>query len=530
MHSTNRRRNWGRPSHTLFLRVGLVLASCMASCSFALAMKPPAPASAPGKVMVLNTYGIWRFHCTLEPPVLASGQSVRLKYAWLNYKTPGPAREWSGPDFDDRAWDRGPVTLACKSAMLARVCLRGKFTVTNPADVGGLAIDVGYRGGLIVYVNGSEVHREHIAKGQALAEGPACGKRHLTDLAIPPGLVRKGVNVIGLEVVRTPYPEQTQNNVYEENSCQILSVKLTCGSPAGLVPNAVRPRDFQIWNADPLVADFDLDFGDQAEPLRPVIIAGARNGSFTGKIVAGSARPIRNLQVTAAELRGPGGTIPAANVRIRYGVPWGEYRQVNAGNRKLPTPYPAATQRLGALAEKPLAEFPVLADATDDYWPAFRPDATEIKPVRGAVVPIWISVKVPRDVPAGRYSGSVKVEAAGENPIEVPLEVRVAGWSLPDIQDFRTWVDMIECPDTLALEYKVPLWSDRHWELIAESFKRMGEAGGRTMYVPLIATPTWATSSRWSAGCGRATSTTTTSRSWTGTSMRPRRTWAGPSW
>ena len=50
------------------------------------------PASAPAKVMVLNTYGIWRFHCTIEPPVLASGESVKLKYAWLNQKTPGPAR------------------------------------------------------------------------------------------------------------------------------------------------------------------------------------------------------------------------------------------------------------------------------------------------------------------------------------------------------------------------------------------------------------------------------------------------------
>ena len=43
---------------------------------------------------------------------------------------------------------------------------------------------------------------------------------------------------------------------------------------------------------------------------------------------------------------------------------------------------PLYAQRLGALAEKPLAEFPVLADATDDYWPAIRPDAAEIKPVQ----------------------------------------------------------------------------------------------------------------------------------------------------
>jgi hypothetical protein len=67
------------------------------------------------------------------------------------------------------------------------------------------------------------------------------------------------------------------------------------------------------------------------------------------------------------------------------------------------------------------------------------------------------------------------------------LELRVADWTLPSTQDYRTWVDMIQCPDTLALEYHVPLWSERHWELIANSFKLIGETGSRTVYVPLIA-------------------------------------------
>lgn len=126
-----------------------------------------------GPIIVLHSYGIWRFQGTIEPPLLASGRNVELKYAWLNYKTPGPPPEWMSTHFDDRLWDRGPVTLACKSAMLARVCLRGKFTVTNPSAVGRLGLTVGYRGGLIVYVNGQEVHREHLTKGGTVAEGPA---------------------------------------------------------------------------------------------------------------------------------------------------------------------------------------------------------------------------------------------------------------------------------------------------------------------------------------------------------------------
>ena len=41
--------------------------------------------------------------------------------------------------------------------------------------------------------------------------------------------------------------------------------------------------------------DFDLDFGDPSEPLRPVRIAGPRNGACSGKVVVGSNDPIEHL-------------------------------------------------------------------------------------------------------------------------------------------------------------------------------------------------------------------------------------------
>ena len=100
------------------------------------------------------------------------------------------------------------MTLAVKTAMLSKVCLRGKFAVTDPAAVKGLSLSVGYQGGLVVYVNGKEVKREHIEAGKTLAEGPAGEDCKLTGLAIPSNLLRKGVNVIGLEVVRAPYAER----------------------------------------------------------------------------------------------------------------------------------------------------------------------------------------------------------------------------------------------------------------------------------------------------------------------------------
>jgi len=286
--------------------------------------------------------------------------------------------------------------------------------------------------------------------------------------------------------VRAPYPEATEDNVYEENSCQILRVRLTADGAGGLVPNAVRPDGFQVWTADPLAVDLNVDFGDRAEGVRPVVIVGARNGIFTGKVGVGSTTPIRGLKATAGDLTGDGGSIPSANVQVRYGIPWGDYRHVNAGQRRLPTPYMTKTMRLGALAEQPQAEFPVLPEPKEYQQLTFAPDAKDVPSPDGAVVPVWIRVRVPADVEAGTYAGTVSIEAESVEAVDVPVEVRVADWTLPDTQGLHTFVDMIQGPDTLALEYDVPLWSDEHWRLIAESFRLIGETGARTVYIPLI--------------------------------------------
>ena len=103
------------------------------------------------------------------------------------------------------------------------------------------------------------------------------------------------------------------------------------------------------------------------------------------------------------------------------------------------------------------------------------------------VVPVWILVKVPKEAGAGVYAGQVTLTATGMETQNVPVEVRVADWTLPDVADWRTWVDMIQSPDTLALEYGVPMWSEKHFELIEKSLKVIGESGNRMLYVPLIA-------------------------------------------
>ena len=136
-------------------------------------------------VVILDTSGYWRNYFVLSPPVVREGAELkRLKT--LTGETPLPPKEWTSPDFDDRAWARTPgrplpawnflhmhygqeidpaaldagfATVESSSPALARECLRGRFQVADPAAVAGLKLALRFRGGAVVCVNGREIAR-----------------------------------------------------------------------------------------------------------------------------------------------------------------------------------------------------------------------------------------------------------------------------------------------------------------------------------------------------------------------------------
>ena len=480
-------------------------------------------------VIVLDTSGFWRVHSTLKPPVIRLDEkllAVKLDRYWLDTDTPTAPAGWTAADFDDGAWLRAPALRSVRSPYLARLCMRGYFRVTDPAKVEGLRLSLDFHGGAAVYLNGRELARAHLpdgavsdstpaedypldafvgAKGELLGSDSrrdadaqrrvALRTRKLTGVAIPAASLRKGVNVLAIEIVRAPYHKVVEDKkqpgsrripggyTLAWNTCEIRRVQLTAESAGGLVAAAARPKGFQVWNGDVLVSDFDLDYGNPAEPLRPIRLVGIRNGCFSGKVVAGSTEPIRGLKAVAGDLAGKAGKIPASAVRVRYGLPWG-YQQLVIAYSGESQPYPRRPQLLEALSDEPLAEFPVSANSPAR---SYLQTPGQPEPVFGAVVPIWVTVQVPKAAAPGKYTGKLTIRADGQPPVSVPVELEVVGWTLPDSQDYRTWVELVQSPDTLALEYDVQPWSDRHFELIARSMDRIGEVGSRVVHVPLLA-------------------------------------------
>jgi hypothetical protein len=179
-----------------------------------------------------------------------------------------------------------------------------------------------------------------------------------------------------------------------------------------------------------------------------ISMVAARNGSACGKVWITSTDPIGGLKATQSDLKGPDGTIPAAQVRVSYPANW-ESTSWSQGPD-------------------------ILLDSPSTEAPAGKAQ-------------VWISVKVPKDAKPGVYTGQLMVEAKGLSRAVVPVKLDVRDWTLPDPQNYRAWVELMEQPDTLAVDYNVPLWSQKHWEMIAKSLQLIADTGSRVIYVPLIA-------------------------------------------
>ena len=241
------------------------------------------------------------------------------------------------------------------------------------------------------------------------------------------------------------------------------SVVLRCGIVLAALAvlgaaSAVRAQDKPAPAGAAAIRAYGCDVHDSADtdagaPAGVSIVA-ARNGTFSGKVVAvGGAiakATVSDLKLTpagAGSAAGAPAVIPASAIRITYAGP--------GGNRG---PSHIRPSGLDLLVESPPADPP------------------------SGKTPVWVTVKVPKDAQAGLYTGQLTLGS-----VSVPVKLDVRDWTLPDPQNYRTWVELVQSPDTLAVEYDVPLWSEKHWDLVAKSMRFIADTGSRVICIPLIA-------------------------------------------
>jgi Glycoside hydrolase 123, catalytic domain len=415
-----------------------------------------------------------------------------------------PPTDWRRPDFNDGDWasTRGPqyAFVPGRYGMHGRylpvtlVCLRGRFSVKDPARAAGLKLSLEFEGGAVVYVNGKELKREHLPAGKLKPDTPATTYpkdafvapngnllrhkygdpkkypdrykmriRKISNLKIPASALRKGVNVLAVEIHQAAGHEAMftgkSKKVHPQPGCWwnrvgLVNLRMDAGSATGVTPAGAKCEKLRVWNHAVFVRVTEEDTGEPLELLRPVRIEATRNGWFSGKVLIGSPVPIKGLKTEVGDFAGPG-KIAAACVAIRYPRPDGMRRR----SKKL---------WFDSLQNVPPEPIAVLSGSGT------------------ALQPIWITVNVPASAKSGDYKSALKISAAGGFTTTVPLELHVADWWLPPSREFRTHVGLVQSPESLAMQYGVPMWSKKHWELLDRSFALMARAGTKTVYLTAV--------------------------------------------
>jgi hypothetical protein len=473
--------------------------------------------------LILGNTSVWRSYLVNRRPVVRVDQDLKelgfhsyggvwmvadgVKDLLPTMESAAPPANWSAADFDDRAWtplpgpffpshhghayckqveDAGYVYFEGIWPTLAAICLRGKFQVADPTTAGDMKLSVAYRGGVVVYLNGREIARANLpesARGlETLAEDyprevfvkengkliswgfgdpQSCHAqlqqriRRLSDVTVPARLLRPGVNVLAIEAHRAPYHQSIYGpgrgiKGYDINWCTVgvTRVELTAAGP-GITPNISRPVGLQVWNQDVDRRVKAADYGDPCEPLRPMRLIAARNSACSGAVVVGSPAPVQNLKAVASRLQGAG-TIPATAVAVRYALPDKE------------------------------------ADLAFEILSRAAPPEVPVDKHGGAVMPVWLTVRVPADAKPGDYRGTLTIAADGGGPVVVPIELHVVDWTMPAPRDFRSHVGLTQSPESVALRYKVPLWSPEHWQLLEKSFELLGQIGADDVFITAL--------------------------------------------
>ena len=335
----------------------------------------------------------------------------------------------------------------------------------------------------------------------------AARARGLGPLTLPASLLRKGGNLLAIEIrashihpvfalaARMAWESPASSNAAWSHG-QIHKLRLWA---TGDVPSAMkRPAGVCVWTEDmhrPIISSEFLAPGVPAAPLR---LVGANNGVFSAQIVVGTDRQLTNLKITPSELKSSdGAVIPASAVKASWLVPHrlDEWKDLGSGaggaaftKDPLTGAAALALRRHGppGISRKPRKD---QIEAMKELCFFDHIGPTGIAPTIPAqsCQPAWVTLEVPAGLSnAAKYTGAIRVEATGMAAVEVPLEVEIFPWRIPDPRHFQANAALEQSPYGVAGRYNVPLWSDEHFKLMESSFEQLAKVGNDWVNVPVV--------------------------------------------
>lgn len=105
--------------------------------------------------------------------------------------------------------------------------------------------------------------------------------------------------------------------------------------------------------------------------------------------------------------------------------------------------------------------------------------------------PVWLNIWVPQDANAGKYKGTLTVNADGITTMKLTLEISVVNRILPNPKEWSFHLDMWQNPYAVARMYNVPLWSKEHLDYMRPVIQRLADAGQKVITASIMHKP-WA--------------------------------------
>jgi hypothetical protein len=110
--------------------------------------------------------------------------------------------------------------------------------------------------------------------------------------------------------------------------------------------------------------------------------------------------------------------------------------------------------------------------------------------VKGNTVqPVWLSIAVPPQAKAGKYSGTVKVKNGRQEIALLSYSVEVLNRTLPAPKDWKFHLDLWQNPYSVARVHQVQPWSAEHMQVMRPYMKMLADAGQKAITATIIYDP-----------------------------------------
>lgn len=219
-----------------------------------------------------------------------------------------------------------------------------------------------------------------------------------------------------------------------------------CSSEGG------NPQVFDTWPVPIEVRIAQGAFTRQPE-IKNIGLEGLAGEVLSAQVAVKSNRDIKGLKGSVSDLAGPGGAvIPANCAQVRYGA------------------FLLVDETMMLTAD------PLLEDEAVDV-------------AANLVQPVWLTLKLPRELVPGIYKGKFEVEAASGGRAEFDLSVEILPAVLPQPWDWIYYLNIWQDPSGVARAYKVGVWSEEHWRILERYAENFAAHGMKAIMTSIVYDP-----------------------------------------